>query len=67
MAQLSDETDTIEAFVALGGNADKTGSISAEKLSRLCKARAVQDLVRDSQNSHRLALSLPQAAYEVCL
>lgn len=41
MAKLSDETDTIEAFVALGGNADKSGSISAEKLSRLCKARAL--------------------------
>jgi hypothetical protein len=30
-AKASDETDTIEAFVALGGNADKTGEISTEK------------------------------------
>lgn len=40
MAKLSDETDTIEAFVALGGSADKMGAVSAEKLSRLCKVRA---------------------------
>lgn len=38
MAKLSDETDTIDAFVALGGGGDKSGSVSAEKLSRLCKA-----------------------------
>eukprot|EP00884_Botryococcus_braunii_P012297 jgi/Botrbrau1/21068/Bobra.0144s0067.1 len=27
-----DESDTIEAFLALGGNADKSGTISVEKL-----------------------------------
>lgn len=32
-----DETDTIEAFVALGGNADKTGTISSQKLSTIIK------------------------------
>ena len=32
-AKASDETDTVEAFVALGGNSDKTGEISTEKLS----------------------------------
>ena len=36
----SDETDTIEAFVALGGNADKTGEISTEKLRAVVKVRA---------------------------
>mmetsp|Transcript_15900 Transcript_15900/g.67034 ORF Transcript_15900/g.67034 Transcript_15900/m.67034 type:complete len:148 (+) Transcript_15900:3319-3762(+) len=36
-AKASDETDTIEAFVALGGNADKTGEISTEKLRAVVK------------------------------
>lgn len=36
-AKVSDETDTIEAFVALGGNADKTGEISTEKLRAVVK------------------------------
>ena len=31
-AQANDETDTIEAFVALGGNPDKSGEISTDKL-----------------------------------
>ena len=39
-AKASDETDTIEAFVALGGNADKTGEISTEKLRAVVKVRA---------------------------
>ena len=37
--ELSDETDTIEAFVALGGNADKTGEISTEQLRAVVKVR----------------------------
>ena len=40
-AKANDETDTIEAFVALGGNADKTGEISTEKLRAVVKVRAV--------------------------
>ena len=40
-AKANDETDTIEAFVALGGNADKTGEISMEKLRAVVKVRAV--------------------------
>ncbi len=38
-AQVSDETDTVEAFVALGGNTDKSGEISTEKLRTVVKAR----------------------------
>lgn len=38
-AKANDETDTIEAFVALGGNADKTGEISTEKLRAVVKVR----------------------------
>mmetsp|Transcript_43073 Transcript_43073/g.52237 ORF Transcript_43073/g.52237 Transcript_43073/m.52237 type:complete len:168 (+) Transcript_43073:216-719(+) len=30
-----DETDTIEAFVALGGNKDKTGSVSFDRLRQV--------------------------------
>ena len=37
MARLTDETDTLDAYVALGGGTDKSGFISAEKLSKLCK------------------------------
>ena len=36
-AKASDETDTVEAFVALGGNSDKTGEISTEKLRAVVK------------------------------
>ena len=36
-AGLSDETDTIDAFIALGGNADKTGNVSADKLRSIIK------------------------------
>lgn len=32
-----DETDTIDAFVALGGNADKTGVIAADRLRRFVR------------------------------
>ena len=38
-AKANDETDTIEAFVALGGNSDKTGEISTEKLRAVVKVR----------------------------
>ena len=33
----SDETDTIDAFIALGGNADKSGQVSADKLRGIIK------------------------------
>uniref|UniRef100_A0A7S0XG97 EF-hand domain-containing protein n=1 Tax=Mantoniella antarctica TaxID=81844 RepID=A0A7S0XG97_9CHLO len=36
-AKANDETDTIEAFVALGGQTDKTGAISVEKLRAVVK------------------------------
>ncbi|KAK9809046.1 hypothetical protein WJX72_008371 [[Myrmecia] bisecta] len=36
-AQQNDETDTVEAFVALGGNHDKTGTVSVDTLRRTVK------------------------------
>ena len=51
MAKLTDETDTLVAFVALGGGADKSGAVSADKLSKLCKARPC--------TYYDVALSLP--------
>ena len=35
-ADKNDESDTIQAFIALGGNEDKTGTISTEKLTAVC-------------------------------
>ena len=35
-AAKNDESDTIQAFIALGGNEDKTGTISTEKLTAVC-------------------------------
>lgn len=37
MESNSDESDTIEAFVALGGSRDKSGKISAERLATTIK------------------------------
>lgn len=34
-AERADERDTIDAFVAMGGSADKTGVIQTEKLVRI--------------------------------
>lgn len=39
-AKDADEADTIDAFVALGGNSDKTGQISTEKLRATIKVGA---------------------------
>lgn len=36
-AARGDESDTVDAFIALGGNPDKTGEISAEKLRGVVK------------------------------
>ena len=36
-AAAGDETDTIDAYVALGGNKDKSGCISSDKLINTCK------------------------------
>jgi hypothetical protein len=38
-AKNGDEGDTLDAFVALGGNADKTGKISTDKLRATIKVR----------------------------
>jgi calmodulin len=37
LANQDDESDTVDAFIALGGNADKTGEISTEKLRGIVK------------------------------
>ncbi|KXZ54948.1 hypothetical protein GPECTOR_3g117 [Gonium pectorale] len=36
-ARDGDELDTLDAFVALGGNLDRTGKISMEKLRSICE------------------------------
>ncbi|KAG2496512.1 hypothetical protein HYH03_005336 [Edaphochlamys debaryana] len=33
----ADEAETLDAFVALGGNADRTGRISMDKLKAICE------------------------------
>ena len=38
-AKANDESDTIEAFVALGGNSDKSGEFPTEKLREVVKVR----------------------------
>ncbi len=48
-AKANDESDTIEAFVALGGNSDKSGEFPTEKLREVVKVRT---------NFHRF-LTLP--------
>jgi Ca2+-binding EF-hand superfamily protein len=47
----SDETDTIDAFIALGGNADKSGQVSADKLRGIIKE--VRSSRRHSRSSTR--------------
>lgn len=41
-AKNGDEADTIDAFIALGGNADKSGKISTEKLRATIKVGSLQ-------------------------
>jgi hypothetical protein len=48
-AKIGDEGNTLDAFVALGGNADKTGKISTDKLRATIKVRPVQPLQRLQQ------------------
>ena len=36
-AKANDETDTIDAFIALGGQPNKTGEISTDKLKEVIK------------------------------
>jgi calmodulin len=36
-AKANDETDTLDAFIALGGHPDKTGEISTDKLMAVIK------------------------------
>merc|ERR1712072_1554201 len=37
MANQDDESDTLDAFIALGGQADKSGEIMTEKLRKIIK------------------------------
>ncbi|KAG2430717.1 hypothetical protein HYH02_013559 [Chlamydomonas schloesseri] len=54
-AKDADEVDTLDAFVALGGNLDKSGRISVDKLRAICDEfeltinvdRLVKDADRD--------------------
>lgn len=60
-ARASDETDTIEAFVALGGMSDKSGEISTDKLRAVVKvSNCSSDLtccaVFSTDELHRLPL-----------
>ena len=36
-AEYGDESDLVDAFVACGGNADKSGSVETEKLVKIIK------------------------------
>ena len=49
----SDETDTVDAFIALGGNADKSGQVSADKLRGIIKE------VRSSRRHCRSTVHIP--------
>jgi len=51
-----DESDTVDAFIALGGNADKTGEISTEKLRQIVKDFGltidIERLIRETDLDH---------------
>ncbi|GFR53023.1 hypothetical protein Agub_g15715 [Astrephomene gubernaculifera] len=51
-ARDADEQETLDAFVALGGNADRTGKISMDKLKSICEefelTLSVDRLVKDA-------------------
>ena len=52
----SDETDTVDAFIALGGNADKSGQVSADKLRGIIKEFGltidIDRLIREVDTDH---------------
>ena len=51
-AKANDESDTIEAFVALGGNSDKSGEFSTEKLREVVKVCAKLHLFLTLLHTH---------------
>ena len=55
-AAQTDETDTVDAFIALGGNADKTGQVSADKLRSIIKDFGltidIERLIREVDTDH---------------
>ena len=52
----NDESDTIDAFIALGGAADKTGQVSADKLRSIIKDFGltidIERLIREVDTDH---------------
>lgn len=55
-AEQNDETDTLDAFIALGGNPDRTGEISVEKLRSTVKDFGltidIEKLIRETDTDH---------------
>ena len=55
-AQMDDESDTVDAFIALGGNPDKTGEISCDKLRATIKEFGltidIDRLIRETDTDH---------------
>ncbi|KAL1495619.1 hypothetical protein AB1Y20_016487 [Prymnesium parvum] len=51
-----DESDTVDAFIALGGNPDKTGEISTDKLRTIVKDFGltidIEKLIRETDTDH---------------
>lgn len=53
---LDDESDTIAAFCALGGNSDKTGTVATEKLRKVIEDFGltidIENLIRDTDRDN---------------
>jgi len=56
LANQDDESDTVDAFIALGGHADKTGEISTDKLRAIVKDFGltidIERLIRETDLDH---------------
>eukprot|EP00316_Scyphosphaera_apsteinii_P022478 CAMPEP_0119307484 /NCGR_PEP_ID=MMETSP1333-20130426/7968_1 /TAXON_ID=418940 /ORGANISM="Scyphosphaera apsteinii, Strain RCC1455" /LENGTH=153 /DNA_ID=CAMNT_0007311037 /DNA_START=13 /DNA_END=474 /DNA_ORIENTATION=- len=56
LAKQDDESDTVDAFIALGGKADKTGEISTDKLRAIIKDFGltidIDRLIRETDIDH---------------
>merc|ERR1719162_124274 len=55
-AGMDDESDTVDAFIALGGRSDKSGEISTDKLRAVIKDFGltidIDRLIRDTDTDH---------------
>ena len=55
-ADQDDESDTVDAFIALGGNDDKTGQVSTDKLRGIIKDFGltidIERLIRETDLDH---------------